>query len=61
MKTFETLLVTVCRVAPSIHGTHWGASPWALVGEFADTGAFDTSLPRLAEDLVTGAMRVFLQ
>lgn len=61
MKTFQTLLVTVGRVLSSIGGTHGGASLGALVREFTDTNSIDTFLPWQAEDLVTGAMRVFLQ
>lgn len=45
----------------SVGGTHWGAVLGALVRELADTGSVDTFLPRLAEDFVTGAERVFVQ
>lgn len=61
MKTFETLQVTVCRVASSISGAHRGPGLWALVREFAGTGSLDTFLPWLAEDFVTGVMRVVFQ
>lgn len=52
--------MTVAGVVPSIGGTHRDAMLWALVREFADTGSVDTLLPRLAEDFVTGAVRVFV-
>ena len=52
--------MTVAGVVPSISGTHWDALLWAQVREFADTGSVDTFLPWLAEDFVTGAVRVFV-